>query len=706
MSDSLKDASVANPPSNSALIQSIDSEIDKLSKFKDDPSMGYKGERVLEDAKRILQDEKQLIIEKNSGENVQKLLRDGYFLALGLQNDQRFGSLFDNWGSILASVSKSGDWTEIYKSVGSLASDLRDTESFIRLLTEIQKTVKLLIAEGVDKATTKAQDATEKVADKAKDAANFAERHDIIEKDSKDEVKDTASDAKDKIDSVADKTRSIVHDLTDVSKSSAPISAERYELKKEKNQRKLRKELEKTLRSLSENSTYKFLVAKAESAGSKLQSSGEKTKDTVIATLESNPQVQVVTDDIKNALQDIVGKDVDVSRFFEYTRFSIDYILADSSYAGLLDETRTLLTDILEHPESLNSEKTQQQLQKLADRFEEKLDELYSNPYITVVRAEGEKIVNAIKNDPTSNKLVEDLKTLIGHVQSNKPGQLLDPELLQEMRAHIVPLLLEHLADISVPGYTDVTDTSLGKFEVTVQNINVAAKSLVPDNLKVKFKYNLDAHPLTLSASNQRILVKLRANDIQLQIKDIDWSYKRLSTPHLHDCGLASLYTEGRGVDISLKMEFEDLSKSETTSTGSHLQNKESIRVLEGTCNIDKLKMEFKESKHDKLYEVLFTNKIKHQIEEIVVKKMYEFATVFNRNVYVLYNETLINKEKYGERLKGSSTSLTDSITNLSLGPSSLIKDQLKSSAKELVFGSEVKVESKTEEKKIAAPSE
>lgn len=408
--------------------------------------------------------------------------------------------------------------------------------------------------------------------------------------------------------------------------------------------------------------------------------------------------------DLKNALKDIVGNDVDVERFFEYTRFSIDYILADTSYPSLLDETKKLLTDILEHPETLNDDKTQQKLQELWERYEYKLDDLFKNPYITVARAEGEKIVNAIRLDPTSNKLLTDVRTLISHLKSSKPGELLDPEVLSQMRAHIVPLLLEHLSDISVPGFTDVADTSLGKFEFSVQNINICAKSLVPDNIKIKFKYNLDAHPLTLSASNQRILVKLRARDIQLQIQDIDWAYKRLTTPHLHDCGFASLYTEGRGVDVSLKMEFEDLSKTETTFSGAQIQNKESIKVLEGNCSIDKLKLSFKESKHDKLYEMFFTNRLKRQIEEIVVKKMYEFANVFNRNIYVLYNETLIKKEHAGEYLKGSTTSLTSSLTDgvssLSLAPTDLIKDQLKSTAKEFILGS------KTEEKNLILPSE
>jgi len=158
---------------------------------------------------------------------------------------------------------------------------------------------------------------------------------------------------------------------------------------------------------------------------------------------------------------------------------------------------------------------------------------------------------------------------------------------------------------------------------------------------------------------------------------------------------------------VTLKMEFEDLSKTETTGLGTQVQQKDSIKVLEGNCSIDKLKLEFKESKHDKLYEMLFTSRLKKQIEEIVVKKMYEFATVFNRNIYVIYNEALIKKGQASEYLKGSSTSITDGVSNLSLGPTDFIKDQLKATAKEFVLGGgQVKLESKTEEKKLTFPSE
>eukprot|EP01113_Clastostelium_recurvatum_P032299 TRINITY_DN412_c0_g1_i5.p1 TRINITY_DN412_c0_g1~~TRINITY_DN412_c0_g1_i5.p1 ORF type:complete len:863 (+),score=373.10 TRINITY_DN412_c0_g1_i5:124-2712(+) len=656
---------VVKIPSNETIVNAMDKEIKTLERVEQNPSLSYKGERIVEDVKRILKDEEALLYKKNGGENAQRLLKNTYLMAMDLAHDDRFSSLFDNWSAILTSASRSGDWSEITRAMGSLATDLRDTESFIRLLTELQTTVKLLLAEKVDKASADAERLAQKAVNSLETATQIADNQNVISTEQKDKAENLADRAASKTEHLADKARGAVHSATGVSSSSEPLSERAYTHSKDKNRKKLLHQLDLTLKDLNNNPTWRFMVSKSKSAGQTVQAQGLQPAGELVAAVTESPRAQLIAADIKATVQSIVGDKVDVEPFFLHTRNAITFVLDNPTYPDLLDRTQQMLTAIAHSPELLDDERTLDKLDTLQIELQNTLDTLKDHPDVIAARTQGHKLVEAIMKDPASAKLVKDTRTLIRHLQSVQPGHLMDPALIHEIRGLLVPLVLEHLADVPVPSVSDVTDTAVGKFEYTAQNIHINVRELVPDNIHIKFKYDLDAHPVSLSYERQHAIVVFEARDIQVHLRDVDWAYKRLTTPHLHDSGRMNLDTEGHGVNIRVKFQMKKLGESEDINkAGQHVQSKEVLTLLESKCYIDRFKTHFSDSKHDKLYEAIsgvFAARIKKQVEELIMSKMSHFAEVFNHKIWIMVNEAKIRKEEARYRLDNKKDSMRQS---------------------------------------------
>jgi len=111
------------------------------------------------------------------------------------------------------------------------------------------------------------------------------------------------------------------------------------------------------------------------------------------------------------------------------------------------------------------------------------------------------------------------------------------------------------------------------------------------------------------------------------------------------------LKTQGSGVSVRLRMEINTLNESHENASGQVIHNKEIFRVLESCCRIDRWGVEFRDSKHDTIYEMLsslFSARIKKHVEELVVGKMKAFADVFNHRIWILYNEARLKQEELG----------------------------------------------------------
>eukprot|EP01113_Clastostelium_recurvatum_P043479 TRINITY_DN71_c0_g1_i1.p1 TRINITY_DN71_c0_g1~~TRINITY_DN71_c0_g1_i1.p1 ORF type:complete len:873 (+),score=351.99 TRINITY_DN71_c0_g1_i1:140-2758(+) len=637
-------------PSNDEIVKGMEKEVHILDKVEHDPSMTYKGERIIEDVKRVIKDEEALVQQRNSGDAIQNLIKHSYTMAVELAHDERINGLFENWGGILASAAQTGDWSAITKAVGSIATDLRNTESFIVLLNELKHTLQLLVAHKVDSVTSAAEKAANSLSSGVEKVAEAAHDAGAIKGKSADKVEDVAEKVSDKTEAVAEKARSLVHDATGVKEgSSSPMSDKKYDKKQDKQRKKLIHNLTLTLDKLSKNSTWMMIKAKGQDAKETVQKEGIEPALQIAAAISESSEAKQVLADFKATLQNLVGgkEKLDVEPCFQHSQALINKLLNDKSYADLLHKLQDQLGKIVEQPQLLEEKATLDQAQKLFDELRDKLDQLQNDADLVAAQRETKTIVDAIMHDPLAAKLIRDTRTLIGHIVSLKPGQLVDPDLLIQLRGLLVPLLVEHLKEVPLPQIDDFADTPIGKYEYTLDNMKVDISEILPNNIHLKFKYDLDAHPRTLSYNHQHAVVIMEVRDIQLKLKDIHWSYNRLTIPHVQDSGTCDVRTGGHGFCVRIKMAMNHFGAVHTNDLGQKIETKDIMTMRYADCWIDRWHIDIHDSKHNKLYELLMTmyqDRLKKAVQDKVLEKIRGFVSNFNHGVYVLLNEARIKQ--------------------------------------------------------------
>lgn len=155
-------------------------------------------------------------------------------------------------------------------------------------------------------------------------------------------------------------------------------------------------------------------------------------------------------------------------------------------------------------------------------------------------------MIRAAKKDPSTAKLIADSQKLIKDISNKKGTGLVDPELLNEIRAVIVPVIVDHLDNAPLPDFHGYDENAFGKFDYTLSDIRLGTTGLVPSKVKVQFLFKAIADPSHLKVEEQHTYMYLEINDIQVSFKDVKWAYNRHTIPRFSDHGTVDLATAGK----------------------------------------------------------------------------------------------------------------------------------------------------------------
>ena len=109
---------------------------------------------MVEDIKRVLADNQQLIGEKNQGDVLQNLVRDFWALLQELKQNTELKGYFEEWQGTITSVFSSGDFSQFFQQTGDLFTSMRDTDEFLTLASELVDLMKIVVAETTEKVNT------------------------------------------------------------------------------------------------------------------------------------------------------------------------------------------------------------------------------------------------------------------------------------------------------------------------------------------------------------------------------------------------------------------------------------------------------------------------------------------------------------------------------------------------------------------------
>lgn len=547
-------------------------------------------QQVLGDAQQIIQDERAMIKEKSKDDTLKNTIQHTANIAQSVY-DQSWVSLdklWSNWASLLTVVAagSAGSWKQILEQGAHLVGDLRNTQDFVKLLNDLQTCFYALSAQA-----TKDAPAAEK-AEELK--AEWDKQRDAL--------------------------------LGDIQKVWAQLS-----------QSPLWKQL------LAQG---KALKSQADKVGGETKTELAKVKDQIV----ESPDAKKLKEDFKGILQMAVGKNgPDVQPFLTYASNAWNEIVTDDMYAKWADEMSTIFDSAFADPKKMDEEAYRKQYDALYTQTKEILDNTVQNENLRLALRESKKLLKSAKSDPATKKLIADATKLVKHMTDKKGVNLLNPQLLDELRAVIVPLLVDHFDNAPLPDYHGHDENALGKYTFDLKGIRLGTTGLIPSKVKVEFRYRAEANPKELQMTQQHMFMYLSIEDIQVSFKDVKWEYNRLTIPRISDHGTLDLATAGKGINLFLKAEIHNYHAPDSAHSLTELleppKDFKMFTVLKSSCTIDDFHVRVSEAGGANVfYEMLagiWGTKIKHQIEHQVETKMSILADRFDRTLYDIVRRSM-----------------------------------------------------------------
>lgn len=572
-------------------------------------------QQVLTDHQQVLADTRTLVHKKSKDENIMNALH--HTASVGqIAFDQSWlalDKLWSNWASLLTVVAagSAGSWKQILEESGHMINDLRHTQDFIKLINDLQTTF-------------------------------FA-----------------IADAAQKNKPVGDK----------LAEANAQWEKQRDELLGD---------LQKVYGVISKSPIWKQLLAQGKALKATAGKTTEETKEElqkVKDAIVEDGTVLKLKEDFKGILQLAVGqKGPSVQPFLDYAAAAWTELTSNETYAKWVEEMNSLFVSLQQDPKKMDEAAYQKQYETLYTQTKDILDHTVKNDNLRLALRESKKLMKAAKADPATKKLIADATKLVKHMSGKKGMNLLDPQLLNEIRAVIVPVLVDHFDNAPLPDYHGHDQNALGKYNFSLKGIRLGTTGLVPSKVKVEFRYRAEANPRQLEVTEQHMYMYIEISDIQVAFKDVNWEYERLTIPRFNDKGTVDLATAGKGISLFVKAEVHNYHAPDSAQSFTELleppKDFKMFTILRADCMIDDFHVNVQQSGGNVFYEMLaglMGNKIKHQIEHQVETKMHILADRFDRTLYDIVRRstqpTLAEEAKLS--LLGAGSATKDKITEL-----------------------------------------
>lgn len=228
-------------------------------------------------------------------------------------------------------------------------------------------------------------------------------------------------------------------------------------------------------------------------------------------------------------------------------------------------------------------------------------------------------VIDAIKSDPTTNKLVEDTQQLVSHLLFDARGNVTwKPEELRQFKILLMSLILEELKYIPIPRLDGSTD----KYDFCVQNAHFYGYDLLPDHITVKWENKLDLNLKDVATDQATSVLSISMNHIKTHMRNVMfWFRKKSGLIRMEDSGLADVDLTGDGASLLIELEY-DVNRRPS-----------GFNIRRVSLDMDKLRIHVVDSHYDWLLNLLsplVSNDIKRSIErEVEGRIKYTFNRIF-----------------------------------------------------------------------------
>jgi len=588
-------------PSNKEIHSAIDTAEQVLEDSKNQTNLNVHGERLVHDAQEILESAKKFIEEKNEGDKLQKLVQHGK------EATEKLGDLSSNvnLNPVTPDVNKEAMAT--FNSAKKLAYFALNSSEFKNTLLDLVNLMQDIL----------------KVARESLGQAPKALQQDIT------------SGSGTNIPRTTQTVQRAVNEIENIASARSPKLDE------------LDRRLANLINKMYSRSEFKeakdhFFVL-FDKLANQLKSVEESTTKVATQAVESN-EVAKLWDDLKDLTEGFTGKE-SLGHLETQIRYLMDEFKLNPKASETFNRMRDFINDIWEHPRKL--EESSQEIKDLIDQTVDLLRadtiQIKFSNFLDV----GNNMLKSIKHDTSSQDLLEKLLRFSKDFaldSQNRPSPYIIQDSLIQLKNILLPIIKQHVVAFKIP-YIHHSDET---YDLDVGGLDVHFEDILPHQIEIKGKnfVGLDVSELKFTEAHGLVIMKL--TELKAKFSDVNFKYHRKAIPRTQDEGLADIdLSQGKGIYIKISWK---ITSSKDGIVGVSL---DSVK-----CDIDKLKLRIKHSKHNLLENFaasLFSGWVQQRAAEAIVNTIIDTIQPYNESMNDFFRQVSLQQfaENANQQLKG-----------------------------------------------------
>lgn len=628
VSEVAEDISKGIPPSNEKLTKVIESTKEVVEQqLKEQPMPPY-GTRIVQDLQQVLGDTEQFLQEKNKGEKIQKIITEakavseskkGMAIIIGEKVEKGKQEI----ETLQGDIETSADYMK------TVAVQIVQSPEFRALLLEglylVQNSFQMLVKR-------KQPPITDVLKKEVEEGETRPLRHTMEE--TGEEIKEYAKEI-----------------ATDIQEGKIPVD--------KKQRAKLQKKWEEFLRKISKNRDWhhasKGMLAIMNQFEDIFYTMQKETKEES-KMIEKDDHIRQIWKESKLLLIEFGGEQR-VNDFLNSLDRLYRGVREDKTSKNFFQKTRDYFHEILENPEHLDDLQYRKRANDLLNQAKNLSEKWKHKDLFNNLTTASQNLIEAIKNEPYSQKLTADTKKLGEHLlldETGQPSLAVTQQAIQGLSILLFPVLSQLLKGFPIArleGYNDTYDWAFDKL------ILMSPQTLLPEHLNLFFRsrVNVEVPTPTTSEATQRLAsstaiseaeIVLRVQGFEIFLNEVQFYFRRKQFPKLEDTGVMNVAVKGSSNFLEVVWYIGP--------KGLVVSN---VRVI-----FDELNIKFLEAEHDIILPLmvnLFRGTIKDKLEHFVQDSLRQAMEKLNNQM----NEAITQAQKSVPSAAKITLSVTQSTT-------------------------------------------
>jgi len=656
--------SAGNAPTTGQLNKVLARAEGLIEAKKEEAPLNRTGEQLADEMKRVLGDTRQLLSEKNADDKLQRIVASaqagGQQLAQEAKTEAKGLAREAQAGAAQAGISlpqaqkelvqASREWAD---SLREVATELVRSREFRNLSIEMLDMLRegMLLAsrkaqEGLQKASEKLEEGTRKAESGIEEGKRRAEKGESPVKESdlpdmsrvaqeaKSELKGKQADLKEQGQELLGEVKAQGQEALSRAQEEGRKALEEVKAGQipsalplsDEQRLRLRKRLDNLLRRIGHNQSYRRALEsffRLMDQLRQLAASAVSRQERLADSAKSNTELSAAWRDTQALIAEFANGHT-LDRFTDLLYRWFDMMQTDERVSRFWGDLRSWAWQTVENPDVALTEERTVEFNTLLDRARELAGDYRYSQLTQELFDEMTSIVDDIRTDPTTNKLITDIRTLFNHLMFDASGNVTwKPEEMRQFKILMLSLLLEELKYIPLPRIEGSTD----KYDYVVQNAHFYGYDLLPDHININWENRLDLNLKDIKTDVATSTLHVSMTNIKTHMRNVQfWFRKKAGLIRMEDSGLADVDIAGDGAGLYIDLEYNaSHSTRENRWTG--------FSVKRAKLDIDKMRVHIVDSHYDWLLNMvspLIGNDMKRSIEREVEGRLRGiFDTLF-----------------------------------------------------------------------------